>query len=102
MERRDVGAIGEDQFLAWCLPEGFRAHKSLVDRLGWDFLLEREPTRSAKVPLDAQNELAKFLIQVRSTDRPNEPPRIKLSALSNTAWAANRPRTMSSGWAPAT
>lgn len=83
METRDVGGMGEGHFLGWCQPEGFRAQKSLVDRLGWDFLLEREPVRSADTPLDRQNDLPKFLVQVKSTDRPAEPPRIKLSALKH-------------------
>ncbi|MVA27575.1 hypothetical protein V6582_01685 (plasmid) [Agrobacterium vitis] len=83
MEARDVGTIGEDQFVSWCQPEGFRAQKSRVDRLGWDFLLEREPVRTADTPLDGQNNLPKFLVQVKSTDRPGETPRIKLSALKH-------------------
>lgn len=83
MGARDVGAMGENQFLSWCEPEGFRAQKSMVDRLGWDFFLEREPTRSIDTPLDRQNDLPKFLIQVKSTDRAGEAPRIKLSALKH-------------------
>ncbi|KVK61189.1 MULTISPECIES: hypothetical protein [Agrobacterium] len=83
MDERDVGTIGENQFLSWCQPEGFRAQKSAVDRLGWDFLLERDPARALDRPLDGQNELAKFLVQVKSTDRAGEAPRIKLSALKH-------------------
>lgn len=83
MVGRDVGTLGENQFLSWCQPEGFCAQKSLVDRLGWDFLLEREPVRSARMPLDRQNELPKFLVQVKSTDRAEAAPRIKLSALKH-------------------
>ncbi|KAA3448169.1 hypothetical protein C7I87_22920 [Mesorhizobium sp. SARCC-RB16n] len=83
MEGRDVGMLGENQFISWCEPEGFRAQKCLVDRLGWDFLLEREPVRSTQMPLDSQNDLPKFLVQVKSTDRAGEVPRIKLSALKH-------------------
>ncbi|MDK1389647.1 hypothetical protein QN224_30205 [Sinorhizobium sp. 8-89] len=83
MDERDVGTMGENQFLSWCQPEGFRAQKSAVDRLGWDFLLEREPVRASDRPLDGQNDLAKFLVQVKSTDRAGEAPRIKLSALKH-------------------
>lgn len=83
MRERDVGTIGENEFLSWCQPEGFRAQKSAMDRLGWDYLLEREPMRSADQPLDGQNELAKFLVQVKSTDRVGKGPRIKLSALKH-------------------
>jgi hypothetical protein len=83
MEARDVGTMGEDQFVSWCQPEGFRAQKSRVDRLGWDFLLEREPARATDTPLDRKNDLPKFLVQVKSTDRPGEAPRIKLSALKH-------------------
>jgi hypothetical protein len=81
--RRDVGAIGENVFLSWCEPEGFRAQKSQVDRLGWDFLLESEPVRERGRPLDQQNDLPKFLVQVKSTDAIGRPPRIKLSALKH-------------------
>ncbi|TBG74396.1 hypothetical protein ELG69_29075 [Rhizobium leguminosarum] len=83
MGARDVGAMGENHFLSWCEPEGFKAQKSMVDRLGWDFLLEREPVRSVDTPLDRQNDLPKFLIQVKSTDRVGEQLRIKLSALKH-------------------
>lgn len=83
MARRDIGAIGENVFLNWCEPEGFRAQKSHVDRLGWDFLLEREPLRSQDRPLDGQNDLPKFLIQVKSTEHERKAPRIKLSALKH-------------------
>jgi hypothetical protein len=83
MARRDIGAIGENDFLSWCEPEGFRAQKSHVDRLGWDFLLESEPLRTRDRPLDAQNDLPKFLIQVKSTETPGKAPRIKLSALKH-------------------
>ena len=83
MQARDVGTMGEDQFVSWCQPEGFRAQKSRVDRLGWDFLLEREPVRATDKPLDRQNDLPKFLVQVKSTDRLGEAPRIKLSALKH-------------------
>ncbi|MBZ9823205.1 hypothetical protein [Mesorhizobium sp. CA4] len=81
--KRDIGAIGENCFLNWCEPEGFRAQKSQVDRLGWDFLLEREPERLPNRPLDEQNDLPKFLIQVKSTEKAGDPPRIKLSALKH-------------------
>ncbi|MCX5568181.1 hypothetical protein [Kaistia nematophila] len=83
MAQRDIGAIGENAFLSWCEPEGFRAQKSHVDRLGWDFLLEREPLRSRDRPLDGQNDLPKFLIQVKSTEDERKAPRIKLSALKH-------------------
>lgn len=83
MAKREIGPIGENAFLSWCEPEGFRAQKSQVDRLGWDFLLESEPTRSIDMPLDGQNDLPKFLIQVKSTEKVGEPPRIKLSALKH-------------------
>ncbi|KAF0135508.1 MAG: Uncharacterized protein FD152_1309 [Xanthobacteraceae bacterium] len=83
MARRDIGSIGENNFLSWCEPEGFRAQKSHVDRLGWDFLLESEPLRTRDRPLDAQNDLPKFLIQVKSTETSGRAPRIKLSALKH-------------------
>lgn len=83
MKHRDIGAIGENLFLSWCEPEGFRAQKSQVDRLGWDFLLEHEPKRAADRPLDGQNDLPKFLIQVKATEKVGTPPRIKLSALKH-------------------
>jgi hypothetical protein len=78
---RDLGTRGENAFLSWCEPEGFHAQKSQVDRLGWDFLLEKEPVRGKDRPLDSQNDLPKFLIQIKATEKSSEPPRIKLSAL---------------------
>ncbi|WP_271612348.1 hypothetical protein [Bradyrhizobium sp. CCBAU 21362] len=83
MAKRDIGAIGENTFLSWCEPEGFRAQKSQADRLGWDFVLESEPVRARERPLDVQNDLPKFLIQVKSTEKAGRPPRIKLSALKH-------------------
>lgn len=61
----------------------FRAQKSHVDRSGWDFLLECEPLRCQDRPLDGQNDLPKFLIQVKSTEHERKAPRIKLSALKH-------------------
>ena len=81
--RRDIGVTGENVFQSWCEPEGFRAQKSFVDRLGWDFLLESEPERSDSRPLDGQNDLPKFIVQVKSTEQVKQPPRIKLSALKH-------------------
>ncbi|MCG2644934.1 hypothetical protein QY049_15385 [Bradyrhizobium sp. WYCCWR 13022] len=78
----DLGARGENVFIGWCEPEGFRAQKSQADRLGWDYLLEGEPLRMKERPLDSQNDLPKFLIQVKATEG-SQPPRIKLSALKH-------------------
>lgn len=83
MKNSDLGARGENVFLSWCEPEGYRAQKSQVDRLGWDFLLESDPVRESARPLDSQNDLPKFLIQVKATEKSSEPPRIKLSALKH-------------------
>ena len=81
MRKRDTGAIGENVFTSWCEPEEFRAQKSQFDRFGWDFMLEHEPARTSERPLDAQNDLPKFLVQVKATEKIGKPPRIKLSAL---------------------
>ncbi|WP_435655777.1 hypothetical protein [Brucella pituitosa] len=83
MKRRDVGTIGENEFISWCEPEGFKWTRPSNDRLGWDFILEREPEPRDDLPLDRQNELPKFLVQIKSTDRLGEAPRIKLSALKH-------------------
>lgn len=81
--KRESGTRGQNEFAGWCEPEGFHVQRSDPDRLGWDFMLEADPQRSADTPLDQQNELPKFLIQVKATEHATMVPRIKLSALKH-------------------
>lgn len=83
MLARDLGDIGESAFKEWCANEGFQAQKSQLDRYGWDYFLERLPERTDERPLDAQNAMPKFLVQVKATEDQSKPPRIKLSALKH-------------------
>lgn len=46
-------------------------------------MLETNPERSADRPLDQQNALPKFLVQVKATEHASAIPRIKLSALKH-------------------
>lgn len=46
-------------------------------------MLEADPDRSPDRPLDQQNELPKFLVQVKATEHATTIPRIKLSALKH-------------------
>ena len=79
----DPGTRGQNEFASWCEPEGFHAQRSDPDRLGWDFMLEADPRRSTDRPLDGQNNLPKFLVQVKTTEQSKSAPRIKLSALKH-------------------
>lgn len=81
--KRESGIRGQNEFLGWCEPEQFHAQRSEPDRLGWDFLLEADPERPSDTPLDQQNELPKFLVQVKATEHATAVPRIKLSALKH-------------------
>ncbi|VVS98081.1 hypothetical protein [Rhizobium sp. EC-SD404] len=79
----ESGTRGQNEFSGWCEPEQFHVQRSDPDRLGWDFMLEADPDRSTDVPLDQQNELPKFLVQVKATEHASTIPRIKLSALKH-------------------
>lgn len=79
----ESGTRGQNEFSGWCEPEQFHVQRSDPDRLGWDFMLEADPDRSADVPLDQQNELPKFLVQVKATEHATTILRIKLSALKH-------------------
>jgi len=46
-------------------------------------MLEADPQRSVEGPLDQQNDLPKFLVQVKATEHATAIPRIKLSALKH-------------------
>ncbi|MFW2227769.1 hypothetical protein [Rhizobium sp. CRRU65] len=81
--KSDPGTRGQNELVGWCEPEHLIAQKPDPDRLGWDFLLEAIPDHSADRPLDQQNSLPKFLIQVKSTEQQSRAPRIKLSALKH-------------------
>ncbi|PSH62232.1 hypothetical protein [Phyllobacterium sophorae] len=81
--KSDPGTRGQNELVGWCEPEHFIAHKPDPDRLGWDFLLEATPDHSPDRPLDQQNSLPKFLLQVKSTEQQSRVPRIKLSALKH-------------------
>ncbi len=80
---RNLGDMGESEFQRWCTHEGFQVQKSHQDRLGWDYLLEHLPARTDDRPLDGQNAMPKYLVQVKATEDPHDPPRIKLSALKH-------------------
>ena len=79
----ESGTRGQNEFASWCEPEGFHVQRSDPDRLGWDFMLEADPERSTASPLDQQNALPKFLVQVKATEHATAIPRIKLSALKH-------------------
>ncbi|MBO0134081.1 hypothetical protein [Agrobacterium burrii] len=79
----ESGTRGQNEFSGWCEPEQFHVQRSDPDRLGWDFMLEADPDRPADIPLDQQNELPKFLVQVKATEHTTAIPRIKLSALKH-------------------
>lgn len=70
-DSRDLGALGEAEFLRWAAQRGFTATKANPDRNGWDFLAEFRPRA------DYPNNL-QCLIQVKSTDRKGIPRRIRL------------------------
>nr|WP_306266883.1 hypothetical protein [Pararhizobium sp. IMCC3301] len=46
-------------------------------------MLEADPKRGPDRPLDQQNDLLKFLVQVKTTEHATSTPRIKLSALKH-------------------
>lgn len=83
-EMRDLGGMGESFFHFWCSREGLAANKSLVDRTGWDYLVEF-PFLSSPTTLDVHRSAPECKIQVKATDAKIRKLSIKLSNLRRLA-----------------
>lgn len=83
---RDLGTMGESQFLNWCAEAGLVANKSNVDRNGWDFIVEFPlelnftGTNIHKAPHECR-------VQVKATDQRSRKIQIGLANLKRLATA---------------
>jgi hypothetical protein len=78
---RDIGDLGQDHFRGLCTGNGLSAVPANPDKHGWDFFVEFPPNLDPTIPLDRQNTLFKFLVQVKSTETDSTSILFKLSAL---------------------
>lgn len=81
---RDLGGMGESFFHLWCSREGLVANKSLVDRTGWDYLVEF-PFLSSPTTFNVHRSAPECKVQVKATDSNNRKLSIKLSNLRRLA-----------------
>lgn len=81
---RDLGGMGESFFHLWCSREGLVANKSLVDRTGWDYLVEF-PFLSSPTALNVHRSAPECKVQVKATDSNDRKLSIKLSNLRRLA-----------------
>lgn len=78
---RNIGDLGQDHFRGLCTGNGLSAVPAIPDKHGWDFFVEFPPNLDPTIPLDRQNTLPKFLVQVKSTESNSTSIPFKLSAL---------------------
>ncbi len=77
----DLGALGEDQFQAWCTAAGITPTRVTSDKHGWDFVIQ-VPVDGARRALaqgepDAPTRTCK--VQVKTTSPGERLPQVKLS-----------------------
>lgn len=84
MSFRDIGTMGESFFQTWCAESGLTANKSLIDRTGWDFIVEF-PHEPAPGFADADGPPIECRVQVKATDKNERKCQITLSNLHRLA-----------------
>lgn len=71
-ESRDLGGLGESQFENWSKQVGFTVNKSIIDRTGWDYLVEfpsnHLSSNSEESTWDQITPSIECRIQVKSND----------------------------------
>lgn len=81
---RDLGGMGESFFDFWCRREGLTINPSIVDKTGWDYLVEF-PFSSSPTTMNLHKSAPECKIQVKATDSKNRKLAIKLSNLRRLA-----------------
>lgn len=81
---RDLGGMGESFFDFWCRREGLTINPSIVDKTGWDYLVEF-PFFSSPTTMNLHKSAPECKIQVKATDSKNRKLAIKLSNLRRLA-----------------
>lgn len=84
MSFRDIGTMGESFFQTWCAASGLTANKSLIDRTGWDFIVEF-PHEPAPGFADSNGPPIECRVQVKATDNKARKCQITLSNLHRLA-----------------
>ncbi|MDD3815630.1 MAG: hypothetical protein PHZ02_13410 [Desulfocapsaceae bacterium] len=64
---RDLGTMGESTFKLWCADAGLYANGSIIDKTGWDFLVEF-PFAFKAEPDVIHKSAIECRVQVKSTD----------------------------------
>jgi hypothetical protein len=77
---RDLGLMGESAFTTWCAAAGLVPNPSIVDKTGWDFIVEF-PFTSGLSPLELHHSAVTCMVQVKSTDKTDRKLSIALSNL---------------------
>ena len=81
---RDLGEMGESIFSLWCASVGLTANKSIIDRHGWDYIVEFPlPIHSNTNSLHESAIVCK--VQIKATDKKEKKLPIKLSNLRRLA-----------------
>ena len=72
MDKRVVGDLGEGEFACWCSQVGLTANRSLIDKTGWDYLVEFPANEKYSKPEEATwDRITPSLecrIQIKSND----------------------------------
>ncbi|MBD8552369.1 hypothetical protein [Sphingomonas sp. CFBP 8764] len=76
---RDLPNWAESQFAASCAAEGMTANKSVIDRFGWDYLVEFDLPRVVGVSHDEQAGSATGRVQVKTKNGGKPATVLKLS-----------------------
>lgn len=81
---RDLGGMGESFFSFWCSREGLTANPSIVDKTGWDYLVEF-PFFTSPTVFNIHRSAPECKVQVKATDGKDRKLSIKLSNLRRLA-----------------
>jgi len=77
---KDLGQMGESTFRLWCADAGLIANPSVIDKTGWDFLVEF-PFTSKMSSTDIHKSAHECKVQVKATNKRNRKISITLSNL---------------------
>jgi len=89
MQNRNIGEMGENNFATLCSEIGVTANKSIIDRYGWDYLLEFPDESQNNLPMDMQDIPIECKIQVKASSKNTGQCQIKLSAMDRLVKSSN-------------
>ena len=75
---RDVGALGESHFEAWCHHSGLVPNRVTYDKRGWDYDVSFPSQHLASIPIDLQPPELCCRVQVKSTDQASDYVTVRL------------------------